>query len=104
MSKIFTGIALAISMSVAGSALAAESAMPKSWAGPIGDAFYSDTGAMTMRSEDEIKANWAKMTPEQQAQAHEDCKVWAASPKTGGDSERTGGEGMSKVCDWVNAM
>ena len=104
MSKTIIGLALSAALSLGGAAFAAESAMPKTWAGPIGDAFYSDTTAMTMRSDDEVKANWAKLTPEQQTQVHADCKLWAAAPKTGADSERTGGEGMSKLCDWVNAM
>jgi hypothetical protein len=101
MSKL--ALVIGFSLSLGGAAFAAETAMPSTWAGEIGDAFYSDTAAMTLRSEDELKTNWGRMTPAQQTQVREDCKTWAASPKTGADSERTGGEGMNKLCDWVNA-
>lgn len=47
--------------------------LPMGWDGAIGDAFYSDTQAGTLRSEDEARANWDTLSSEQQAQVRSHC-------------------------------
>jgi hypothetical protein len=91
--------------------------MPEVWKGAIGDTFYSDTTTMTLRSPEDAKTRWSSLNAEQQAQVRADCKEMAMSsdtdttastsvkPKTGADSERTGGGGdMVTVCGWVDSM
>lgn len=52
---------------------AASTQLPSGWDGAIGDAFFSDTQQGTLRSQDEITANWETLTDEQQAQVRADC-------------------------------
>lgn len=85
-------------------AAAAETVMPKTWNEAISDVFFTDAAMMTPRSAEEMAGKWATMTPEHQAQVREDCKTWEASPKTGADSDRVGGEGLETVCKWVNSQ
>ena len=47
--------------------------MPSEWEGAIGDAFYSDTTAGTLRSHEEVSSNWSNLTAEQQARVRDRC-------------------------------
>ena len=51
----------------------AEKAMMETWKGPIGMAFFTDDTMGTMKSEADMKAGWAALPPEQQAQVKADC-------------------------------
>jgi len=81
-------------------------ALPEKWAGPISDTFFTDASGSTMRSGDEVKSRWGALSADQQAQVRSDCRdmtttgsVDKTHPKTGADSERTGG--AASACDWV---
>lgn len=90
-----------------------EGTLPMGWEGPIGDAFFSDSAAGTLRSEAEIRANWEGLTAEQQAQVRTDCatfdtartqpddKMTTGSVTTG---DRTDMAAVEQVCDMVGAQ
>jgi len=68
----------ALTLAMAGGALAQTTSsttvvMPESWNGPIGDAFFVDTTAGTLRPEAEVRTNFAALTAEQQAAIRLDC-------------------------------
>jgi len=109
--------------------VAAAAELPSGWDGAIGDAFFADAGAGTLRSEDEIRANWEKLTEEQKAQVRSHCDTvdTAAAPATtekpAGDTTagaETDGDKMTtssttpgaemhtaaigQVCGWVDSM
>lgn len=64
--------------------------LPTGWEGPIGDAFFSDTDAGTLRSEDEVRANFDALTVEQQAQVRSHCETYdTASAETGASMSAT---------------
>lgn len=46
---------------------------PLDWDDTINDAFFSDTTAGTLRSDDEITTNWSSLTPEQQDRVRQHC-------------------------------
>jgi len=121
--KILAITALTCSLALCGSAFAQSSSgannssdgtggIPETWQGGIGDTFFSDSSG-TMRSGDEVKSRWGKLSADQQAQVRSDCESVTASttskgktaldPKVGAESERTGG-GMASACDWVNSQ
>lgn len=90
-----------------------QGAFPKSWEGPIGDAFYSDTSVFTLRGQQEIAANWAKLTAEQQASVKSECQVVTQSEsgtdnmKTSSTTQTDGGSNFAtapstmELCGWV---
>ena len=51
----------------------------KTWDAKVGQAFYTDSTMGTLRSESEIKANWANLSSEQQAKVKADCTSMSAS-------------------------
>lgn len=65
------------------------SGLPMGWDGAIGDAFFSDTEAGTLRSEGEVRANWDTLSSEQQAQVRSHC----ASVDTASNVSTTPGAG-----------
>lgn len=73
----------------AGTSAGTGSGLPMGWDGAIGDAFFSDTEAGTLRSEDEVRANWDTLTSEQQAQVRSHC----VSVDTAGNATTTPGAG-----------
>jgi hypothetical protein len=93
-----TGMALAQSTTTAPSVGAtpdssASAQLPAGWEGAIGDAFFSDTDSGTLRSEEEVRANFNSLSAEQQAQVRSHCETLdtaAASPgMTGSDTGAT---------------
>lgn len=106
----------------------AQTAFPTGWSGPISEAFFSDTAAGTMRTEDEIRTNWGNLSAEQQAQVRTDCESHMAAhgtdstmqtgsttgsgdntavTATGSEGEATGGTtltAMNDVCGIVQGM
>jgi hypothetical protein len=108
--------AFAQTASPQGSAMQDEQgAFPKTWDGPIGDAFYSDRTNFTLRTADEIAANWAKLTPEQQAQAKSECDVvtqsasgtdnmQTSSTTTDGGSNFATAPSTTELCSWMSSM
>jgi predicted Fe-S protein YdhL (DUF1289 family) len=93
---------------------APQGSLPSSWAGPIGDAFFSDSAAGTLRGEAEIRANWEGLTDEQKAEVRAECvTVDTARSQTDNDDMTTGSvtpddgaqmAAVEKVCDMVGAM
>ncbi len=54
------------------------------WTGPIADALFTDQSKTSLRSEEEIRTNWAQLSAEQQNQVKEDCNtVQTAAAGTG---------------------
>lgn len=87
--------------------------MPKTWSGAIGETFYSDTTAGTLREESDIKTRWSSLSSEQQTQVREDCKTFSASSgandtagtsTTGAASTAEGSQQMTQVCGYVGKM
>jgi len=90
--------------------------LPPGWEGALGDAFFSDPTTGTLRSQDEVQANWQNLTEEQQAQVRAHCETTAtAGADTGAaaDDEVTTGSttpdgtnvvAMQQICEWVDAM
>ena len=89
--------------------------LPMGWEGPIGDAFFSDAPAGTLRSEAEIRANWEGLTSEQQAQVRSDCaNVDTAATQSDDSDDMTTGSvtpddgtvtaSVEQVCGMVGAM
>lgn len=80
-------------------AAGSSSGLPMGWDGAIGDAFFSDTEAGTLRSEGEVRANWDTLTSEQQARVRSHCaSVDTASNVTttpGANSDVTGSTGAT---------
>jgi len=83
--------------------------MPDTWRSGLGDTFFSDSSGSTMRSNDEVTSRWGKLSADQQTAARTDCEKMypskgetALKPKTGGDSERTGG--MASACQWIGSQ
>lgn len=83
----------------AGSSTSTSSGLPMGWDGAIGDAFFSDQEAGTLRSEQEVRANWDTLTSDQQARVRSHCaSVDTASNATttpGANSDVTGSTGAT---------
>lgn len=56
--------------------------LPSGWEGAIGDAFFSDSAAGTLRSEEEIRSNWGSLSADQQAQVRTECESRMAAAGT----------------------
>ena len=88
--------------------------LPMGWDGAIGDAFFTDAAAGTLRSEAEIRTNWDGLTDAQQAQVRADCANVDTAASGTDDNMTTGsitpdGEGavmasVQHVCGMVGAM
>ena len=91
-------------------------AIPGTWSGTIGEAFYTDATGSALRPKEEALANFTKLTPEQQAQVQSDCKNMTAGAVDTGTtaSTETGTAAQSgsnasdasmatatQVCDWL---
>jgi hypothetical protein len=57
--------------------------LPQAWQGDIAGTFFSDPTAGTLKSDDEIKSGWSKLSADQQAQVKSDCQSHMASATTG---------------------
>lgn len=78
---------------------------PDSWKGDIASALYADQH--TLRTQDEVKTNWAKLSADQQAQVKKDCTATsqAAATKSGESSATANANAsMTELCGWVGAM
>ncbi|PII37594.1 hypothetical protein T190_32165 [Sinorhizobium meliloti CCBAU 01290] len=69
----------------------AERNTTSNWPEPIRNALFSDATGSTLRSQDELKANWSKLTAEQQDRIKQDCNTMqtasaAGSGSTSGDA------------------
>jgi hypothetical protein len=105
LSLTASSLLLAIGMATSAFAQTASTTMPpEGWSGPISDAFFSDAKAGTLKSEADVKANWAKLTPEQQTMVKNDCEksAGAAGSTTAGSTPPT--TGMAGVCAMVMKM
>jgi hypothetical protein len=102
---------------------AGDHALPRTWEGDIGNAFFADPQGRTLRSQSEVQRNWSSLTAEQQAQVKVDCQNMSAnsSTTTGSTTGSTTTESTSTVgsevappresahsvmlvCDWVNGL
>ena len=83
----------------AGTGASTSSGLPMGWDGAIGDAFFSDQEAGTLRSETEVRSNWDTLTSDQQARVRSHCaSVDTASSATitpGAGSDVTGSTGSA---------
>lgn len=105
----------------------AGSQLPMGWDGAIGDAFFADPELGTLRSQEEVSANWETLTDEQQAQVRAHCDTVdtaaadtmeaPADDTTAGadvmDDDVTTGStspdtthtaSIEQVCGWVDTM
>ena len=57
--------------------------LPQAWQGDISSTFFSDPAAGTLKSDEEIKSGWSKLSADQQAQVKSDCQSHMASATTG---------------------
>ena len=89
-----------------------ETTLPNVWEGPAGDAFFADPATGTLRTEDEIRANWQGLTEEQQAEVRAYCDT-VDTAGTPPDAKMTTGSitpdatqvaGIQQACGWVDAM
>jgi hypothetical protein len=81
--------------------------MPQGWKGAIADTFYTDSTAGTLRTEAEIRAGWAGLSAEQQAQVRADCAPTLDNNSAESNSnteESASGPAMSQLCTMVNSM
>lgn len=112
-----TGIAMAQTNTAQPDAAPApgmDSTLPSGWSGAIGDAFFSDPAAGTLRSEDEVRANWEGLSDEQQAQVRAECTTVASAQAQPKDNMTTGSvtpgndnmhmASIQQACEWVDAM
>jgi len=108
---------------------AAEGSLPSGWEGAVGDAFFSDPELGTLRSQDEIQANWQNLSEEQQAQVRAHCET--VDTAAAGTTEAPAGDttagatdqddagvttgstapdsamhtaSIEQICDWVDTM
>jgi len=81
-------------------------AYPEAWKGDIASALYADQH--TLRTQDEVKTNWAKLNADQQAQVKKDCSATAQAAATkSGESSATANANpatMTELCGWIGAM
>lgn len=118
--------AAAVTLTMGASAFAQDSDTnhpPVPWLDtPAAEAFFSDKEGMMMRSDEEMKMNYGKMSADEQMKVKEGCKAMnsgsmdpAANSTTGGDGPAATGGGtgthtqdvgmnVKKVCDMVGAM
>lgn len=57
----------------AGASIGTVTTLPQGWDGAIGDAFFDDTEAGTLRSEADISTSWRALSAEDQATVREYC-------------------------------
>lgn len=89
-----------------------QTGLPTGWDGAIGDAFFADPAAGTLRTEDEIRANWEGLSADQQAQVRMNCDAMDTAAAQPDDQMTTGSvtpdtqhtAALESVCDWVGAM
>lgn len=91
----------------------AEAGMPMGWEGPIGDAFFSDPAAGTLRGEAEIRANWEGLSDEQKAEVRSHCVTVDTAGTQTDDSVTTGSvtpdgdthmAAVQQVCGMVGSL
>lgn len=86
--------------------------LPMGWEGPIGDAFFSDPATGTLRTEEEVRANWQGLTDEQQAEVRAHCATVDTAAAEPDDDMTTGSvtddatqtAAIEQACEWVDAM
>ncbi len=91
-----------------------ETTLPMGWEGPIGDAFFADPATGTLRTEDEVRANWQGLTEEQQAEVRAYCATVDTAAAAPPDDQMTTGSitpgdaaqvaAVEQACEWVDAM
>ena len=65
------------------------------WPEPIRNALFSDASGSNLRSQDEIKANWSKLTTEQRNQVKQDCSTMQTASAAGTGSASGGASGSA---------
>lgn len=97
------------------------SELPAGWDGAIGDAFFADPELGTLRSEEEVRANWEALSEEQQAQVRSHCDTFdtaaadtlddpAGAEVDEGTTASTTPDGaahtasVEQVCGWIDTM
>jgi predicted Fe-S protein YdhL (DUF1289 family) len=107
-----------------GSAQTAVSGLPADWQGEIAAAFFADPETGTLRSEEEVRSNWANLSAEQKASVTGYCETVVAGTDTDTtasvttDSETTGDAAagattgadatvtasLEQLCGWIENM
>ena len=91
----------------------AQTTLPMGWEGPIGDAFFSDPATGTLRTEEEVRANWQGLTEAQQAEVRTYCATVDTAATQPDDDMTTGSvtpddatqtAAIEQACEWVDAM
>lgn len=92
LTKTITTVVFAIGMSTASFAQTSPG-LPTAWDQATTDAFFSDSATGTLRSQDEIQANWGTLSDEQQAEVRSHCATMAAD--AGADTTTAGDAGVT---------
>lgn len=93
-------VAAALAAGVSGAALAQD----LSWDQNVNDAFVNPATG-TLRSGDEIHANWQTLSQEEQAQVRADCELTTASvDPNAADKPAEQETAMAQVCNLVDSM
>lgn len=124
VSKICAGIALWLALTMAGaqaqrdhqlemaldakqgvSGLGSDTgSIPPEWDAQIAKAFFLDTGSGTLRTESDVRANWADLSPSQHEAVREYCAAAPQGPEDddGGTREPNVTRGsLITLCSWV---
>jgi hypothetical protein len=78
------------------------------WDQTINDAFFVDAGAGSLRTEEEIRANWGNLTAEQQATIRTDCDTMTTASvgtsTAGGSAQGAQLQAMTDLCGVIGEM
>lgn len=76
--------------------------LPENWGPEVNDAFFSDVEAGVLRAEEEVRANWAALTQEQQTQVREHCDTVSGAEAAGsGGTTPENVNSMQQICAWT---
>jgi len=77
--------------------------LPEEWDAEIGDALFLDTGAGTLRPEQEFRDNWNRLSPEQQSAVHKHCEnpQQATADDTDQQQPQVTQGPLIRLCSWI---
>jgi hypothetical protein len=77
--------------------------VPPEWDAQIARAFFLDTGSGTLRTEAEVRANWAQLSPSQHQAVRDYCAAGPQGPEDdGGVREPNVTRGsLIRLCSWI---
>ncbi len=90
---------------------AAYGAAGDTWGERLTDMFFANPGDHTLRSEEEVRANWQELSAEEKAQVRADCEanriaIATDQMSTEGSTSRgeVDSETTGKLCGWLDGM